>query len=222
MRSHRHLDQVGPLTSLRSYSVLLAALRGLQHLFGINQVADFAQRFGLLAEVSPEDSVLLLDRHRLDLVERNCFSRHVVRVRLPWEVEAVESTKTKVFRAAKSIGLDIEEADFLEKEILRESIHDREGGRCFYCMRRITRNQWCLDHVVPQARAGGNTYRNLVSCCAECNSAKQARSAEEFLRWLYRERKLSVDELGARLRAVQMLAAGKLIPQIDSSRAVSK
>ena len=185
-------------------------------------IAWLARGVGFSMKATRDTVRSLIARGVLDLVERNCFSRHVVRVRLPWEVEAVESTKTKVFRAAKSIGLDIEEADFLEKEILRESIHDREGGRCFYCMRRITRNQWCLDHVVPQARAGGNTYRNLVSCCAECKSAKQARSAEEFLRWLYRERKLSVDELGARLRAVQMLAAGKLIPQIDSSRAVSK
>ncbi len=185
-------------------------------------IAWLARGVGFSMKATRDTVRSLIARGVLDLVERNCFSRHVVRVRLPWEVEAVESTKTKVFRAAKSIGLDIEEADFLEKEILRESIHDREGGRCFYCMRRITRNQWCLDHVVPQARAGGNTYRNLVSCCAECNSAKQARSAEEFLRWLYRERKLSADELGARLRAVQMLAAGKLIPQIDSSRAVNK
>jgi hypothetical protein len=54
--------------------------------------------------------------------------------------------------------------------------------------------------------------RNLVSCCGECNSKKKDRSAEEHLRWLYRERRLGDSELNRRLRALDDLAAGKLKP----------
>jgi len=124
------------------------------------------------------------------------------------------------------VVINIEEADFLEKQVLRQAIHEREGGRCFYCSRRITHHRRCLDHVVPRAELGQNSYRNLVSCCLECNSQKGERSAEEFLRGLYRERRLSAVDLNGRLRALDDLAAGKLIPPLpgqgDAGRDGSK
>ena len=64
---------------------------------------------------------------------------------------------------------------------------------------------------MPRAELGQNSYRNLVSCCLECNSNKAERPDEEFLCWLYRDRRLSADELTGRLRALDDLAAGKLI-----------
>ena len=154
----------------------------------------------------------------LGLVERNCRSQHVVRVRLPLEVKAIRAAKKAALKPAPSVGVNIEEADFLEKQILRHALHEREGGHCFYCLRRITHHRRCLDHVVPQAQGGGNSYRNLVSCCVDCNSQKGEQSAEEYLRWLYRERKLSGDELTGRLRALDALAAGKLIPPLPGQR----
>ena len=108
---------------------------------------------------------------------------------------------------------------FSEKQILRQALHEREGGRCFYCLRRITRHRRCLDHVVPLAEFGRNSYRNLVSSCLECNSQKGERSAEEFLRGLYRERRLSDAELSARLRGLDELASGKLIPSLPGLEA---
>ena len=41
------------------------------------------------------------------------------------------------------------------------------------------------------------------------------RPAEEFLRWLYRERRLSAAELGMALRALDELAAWKLKHQFQ-------
>jgi 5-methylcytosine-specific restriction endonuclease McrA len=72
----------------------------------------------------------------------------------------------------------------------------------------------CPDHVVPQARLGRNSYRNLVSCCTECNSLKGQRRATDFLRWLYREQRITACELTARLRALAAVAAGKLVPRL--------
>jgi hypothetical protein len=106
------------------------------------------------------------------------------------------------------------EVDFLKTAALRRAIHSRERGRCFYCLRQLTPMARCLDHVVPQAEFGGNSYRNLVSCCLKCNSQKGERSAIDFLRRLYRERRLSDAELAGRLRALDALAAGKLRPTI--------
>src|SRR5207245_1896655 len=69
----------------------------------------------------------------------------------------------------------------------------------------------------PKASLGSNSYRNLVSCCLDCNSLKADRDAVEFVRSLYRDRRLSAEELTGRLRALDDLAAGKLIPPLEPS-----
>jgi hypothetical protein len=66
-----------------------------------------------------------------------------------------------------------------------------------------------LDHVVPRAQSGRNSYRNLVSCCLDCNSKKGERSAEDFVRELYRQRALSAGDRKGRLHALDALAAGE-------------
>ena len=157
---------------------------------------------------------------------------HVVKVRLPDEIlgarrNRIESpANLKQHLASPLSGLDvprnigsnvqvkIEEADFLRSLPLRKAIHARECGHCFYCMRQTTPAVQCLDHVVPQVRLGRNSYRNLVSSCMECNAQKGEKAADDFLRRLYRERRLTATELAARLRALDALASGKLRPSL--------
>jgi 5-methylcytosine-specific restriction endonuclease McrA len=160
----------------------------------------------------------------LRLVHRGYRVRHVVRLRLPSEVRAVRAAKNASAQSAfvARYRADIEKVDFLRYENLRRSIHQREGGKCFYCLRRITTHNRCFDHVVPQANLGGNSYRNLVSCCHDCNSKKKERPAGELLRWLFRERRLSAAELRGRLRALQALKTGKLIPKVVQRKHASK
>lgn len=107
---------------------------------------------------------------------------------------------------------DIERLDFLSTPALREAIYKRDRQLCFYCLRRLKSRTRCLDHVVPQLRSGGNSYRNLVACCLECNSHKRDKSAADFLRSLYRERRLTTAEFNAGLHTLQALAAGQLRP----------
>src|SRR6266481_2091280 len=95
----------------------------------------------------------------------------------------------------------------------------RQRSVCFYCLRRLTARVRCLDYVVPQVRRGGNSYRNIVSSCAECNALKGETPAEGFLRLLYRDGRLTAAELTGRLRAVEALAAGKLRPALHSQNA---
>jgi 5-methylcytosine-specific restriction endonuclease McrA len=116
--------------------------------------------------------------------------------------------------AGEQPAATIESTDFLKTWVLRKTIHDRERGACFYCLRRTPANVQCLDHVVPRVRFGRNSYRNLVSCCLECNTRKGDRPARDFLRTLYRQGRLTPAELDARLRALKDLAAGKLHPPL--------
>lgn len=101
---------------------------------------------------------------------------------------------------------------------LRNAIHSRDRGLCFYCRRRLNQRLRCLDHVRPLSRAGRNSYRNLVSSCLECNSEKGERPAADLLRRLYREGRLTAAELKGRHRALAGLAAGKLRPVFPPSR----
>jgi hypothetical protein len=148
---------------------------------------------------------------------------HVAEVRLPEEILADLPPKVvpagqpegiKPPRIPLGPGINLEEEDFFRTNALRHAIHAREAGRCFYCLRFLTQQMKCLDHVVPRAHSGNNSYRNLVSCCQDCNSQKGPCRAEDFLRSLFRERQLTARELAARLRALDALASGKLPPPL--------
>ena len=159
----------------------------------------------------------LVSQGALRLIQRS-KAGHVVEVRLPGEIRAMRLTRIERRAAAKELRsrstVNIEKADFLHDKPLRKSIHARERGQCFYCLRRISSTVHCLDHVVPRSRSGPNSYRNLVSSCMECNVAKGEKPADDFLRRLYRERRLTAIELAGRLRALDALASGKLRPPL--------
>jgi len=142
---------------------------------------------------------------------------HTVAVRLPEEIP----TWRKLMMAArtKPLKANIAALDFFRSRALRNAIHAREGGECFYCLKQMTLAERCIDHVKPQSKAGRNSYRNLVSCCNECNSQKGTKPATDMLRGLYRQRRLSASELDMRMRALDALAAGKRRPPIDDSAA---
>jgi len=151
----------------------------------------------------------------LRLLERS-KTGHLVEMRLPEQIRAVRPGKNGASRAGgEPPAATLETTDFLKTWALRKTIHDRERGACFYCLRRTPADVQCLDHVVPRVRFGRNSYRNLVSSCMECNTRKGDRPARDFLRTLYRLGRLTPAELDGRLRALKDLAAGKLRPSPD-------
>ncbi|HYL83388.1 MAG TPA: HNH endonuclease signature motif containing protein [Candidatus Angelobacter sp.] len=158
----------------------------------------------------------LVSNGALRLVARS-KAGHVVEVRLPEEILADHPEELPPCQAVPApLGLNLEEENFLRTTALRHSIHAREGGRCFYCLGRLSHSIKCLDHVVPSAQMGQNSYRNLVSCCLECNVRKGPCRADDFLRSLFRDRQLTAAELAGRLRALDALASGKLRPPLPS------
>jgi len=158
---------------------------------------------------------------------RRSKAGHVINVLLPDEIRGLRPglpaadlpTVAGAIRVRGHAGQpqssNLDALDFLKTRALRQSIHLRERGHCFYCLRRTDARVQCLDHVVPRVRAGRNSYRNLVSSCLECNSLKGERPAADFLRWLYRQRRLTSAELNDRLRTLDALASGKLLPPVQ-------
>jgi hypothetical protein len=148
----------------------------------------------------------------LRLLDRN-QGGHLAEILLPDEIQDVPlDGPAPLCLARRARAADLEELNFLQVSSRREALHDRERGRCFYCLRRFLARGRVLDHVVPLARGGNNGYRNLVSCCVECNSQKGEMAAEDFLRSLFRQRRITSTELESRLRALDALVAGNLRP----------
>ena len=185
-------------------------------------VMSLARTLGLSIGAARQAVRRLDELGTLRVLERS-KTGHLAEMRLPEKIRALRLGKNGASVAVGTTGAagespaaTLETTDFLKTWALRKSIHDRERGACFYCLRRTPANVPCLDHVVPRVRFGRHSYRNLVSCCLECNSRKGDRPAEDFLRMLYRLGRLTPAELDVRLRALKDLAAGKLRPALPS------
>src|SRR5260370_15205617 len=125
---------------------------------------------------------------------------HLVKMRLPEQIRAIRPGRNGAFQlAGEPPASTLETTDFLKTWALRKTIHDRERGACFYCLRRTPANVQCLDHVGPRVRLGRNSYCNLFSCCIECNTRKGDRPVPDFLRTLYRQGRLTPTALAPRL-----------------------
>lgn len=156
-------------------------------------------------------------RGALRVLDRS-IAGHLVEVRSPGKIRSTRLHNISPIPQGHRLVEGLADTDFSRTRDLREAIHCRERGLCFYCLRRVNRSRRCLDHVVPLARGGGNSYRNLVSCCTECNSRKGEMPAKDFLRQLYREERLSGSEFAGRLRAVDALAADRLRPVLPTEQ----
>jgi 5-methylcytosine-specific restriction endonuclease McrA len=69
---------------------------------------------------------------------------------------------------------------------------------CHWCKRLTPSDDRAVDHIVPLARGGNHTAKNLCICCWSCNQAKGAQAPQDFLEAIKGTRKhnLSVRRRG--------------------------
>lgn len=147
------------------------------------------------------------------LAEKGCIELeqtrkgHSVKVLLPNElgIQPQEQIKSP---------LDLEEIDFFKNREYVSELVIREKEQCFYCLSEISVENCELDHVVSQLDGGNNSYKNIVVACHKCNTRKQASTAEDFLRSIYRKGMLSELEFEGRLSAIEALKNGNLKPAL--------
>jgi len=132
-----------------------------------------------------------------------------VKLFLPSEILSVQNLTEEIS------PVDIEELDFYKDRRLLGSLLEREGYRCFYTGRKITAENCYLDHVIPQAFSGNNSYKNIVASCYDANSMKNDKPVEEFVRSLYKEEIISLSEFRELKEKVAKLQAGELKPNLD-------
>jgi RNase P subunit RPR2 len=164
-----------------------------------------------IAESSVREDVRNLHERGCIKIEDRSRIGHQIRVLLPGEIDGV------VPREQLEPEIDIESVDFFSDRRYLSALIARENGTCFYCLRLVRPDNCELDHVIARANRTDNSYRNIVVSCHECNTTKQARDGEDFVRVLYRRGILSQPELEQRLVALERLRSGKLIPDIGQS-----
>jgi 5-methylcytosine-specific restriction endonuclease McrA len=140
-------------------------------------------------------------------IRKRSYQGYQIEVTLPREIPGCVVPRS-------TDGKNLEAVDFFQTPKYRRAIFARDRRRCFYCQRRLARALGVLDHVVPRARFGRNSYRNLVACCPDCNMAKRDLPARAFLRALLRQRIFTNGQMIRRLSALRKLKAGKLKPQL--------
>ena len=61
----------------------------------------------------------------------------------------------------------------------RQKIYARDKYRCQYCGDKFAPEDLTYDHVLPRSRGGRTEWRNIVTCCVECNRRKGGRTPVE-------------------------------------------
>ena len=115
--------------------------------------------------------------------------------------------------APEAAAVPLDQLDFSEVPENRLRILAREDGRCFYCLRTISAENYVIEHTTSRPD-GDNTYRNVVAACRQCNNRKGNAGAEAFLRSIYRDGLLDADDLQGRLAQLAKLREGALVPPI--------
>ena len=73
---------------------------------------------------------------------------------------------------------------------------DRFHGRCSFCD-MVPEEPLTIDHLIPQAKGGGDEAYNLFPACRECNESK---GCKDFEKWYARHWSYDRDRLDEILR----------------------
>lgn len=72
-------------------------------------------------------------------------------------------------------------APYRQLQLSKNNILERDNYTCQYCSTHLSRHNTTIDHVIPKSRkdSPGNTWKNLVACCLNCNNYKGGYTPEE-------------------------------------------
>jgi len=103
------------------------------------------------------------------------------RVLIPDEIEACRKFRAERTAAEPAPEISESEVDYYNVRENRSKVYERDGYKCRYCEKQLTRFTATLDHVKPVAEGGDNSFDNLVTACLICNSRKHHRPVGDFL-----------------------------------------
>ncbi len=134
-----------------SYGVLKKTIDALKEK-GVVLVAGDTNRDGTLYKVAIPDEISLC--------------KELMLLRASEEISTIETKK---------------ELDFYNVQENRLKVFERDGYKCHYCAKQLTRFSATLDHIQPVSKGGDNSYDNLVTACLHCNSERGNKPLMDFI-----------------------------------------
>lgn len=61
-----------------------------------------------------------------------------------------------------------------------KNVWERDNYTCSYTLRKLSRDELSVDHIIPKSRGGEDSWMNLVTCCKDLNSRKGNKLNEEI------------------------------------------
>jgi 5-methylcytosine-specific restriction endonuclease McrA len=61
----------------------------------------------------------------------------------------------------------------------RRNLFARDRNQCQYCGHYFPTSELSIDHILPRAQGGGDTWENLVCACVKCNAKKGGRTPDQ-------------------------------------------
>jgi len=110
------------------------------------------------------------------------------RVLLPDEIPSCQELMKRT-AAVETEGSPVtaRDLDYYNVRENRLKVFERDGYRCKYCDKQLTRFTATLDHQNPVSEGGDNSLGNLITACLHCNSRRGSRPVMDV-----------IDELGRR------------------------
>lgn len=81
----------------------------------------------------------------------------------------------KVIRLIKHINVNMKKNIPFSKQ----NIFVRDEYKCMYCGKPLNAKTATVDHIVPQAKGGKNSYLNCTTSCKTCNQWKADKHLHE-------------------------------------------
>jgi 5-methylcytosine-specific restriction endonuclease McrA len=67
-----------------------------------------------------------------------------------------------------------------KRKVLVEKLIVRDGLKCVYCGKNLSRHTITIDHIIPLSKNGNNDLNNLCIACKRCNTLKDNYTLKEF------------------------------------------
>ena len=91
----------------------------------------------------------------------------------------ISSATLKVRVPTVIVATQFSKMPMKQPRLCRASIYERDGGRCQYTGEFVGKDGGNLDHVIPRARGGRDSFENLVWAKKQINSVKADRLPAE-------------------------------------------
>lgn len=120
-----------------------------------------------------------LDAHKVEIMAR----RQAYQVSHKSEIAAYQRAYAKAHpdrfadKAAKRRAL---RGGATVEIVSRHIVYQRDAGRCHLCGKKVPKRGWHLDHLIPLARGGEHSYRNVAVSCPKCNTSKGTKAKAQL------------------------------------------